>query len=105
MSLLARLNVFWLGAGGFLALFCTNEIIANRVSHAPVWLGGRMVLVACYVGLAIGLAVMAFLGIEAPPEPDADTSDEPARSEPARDEPARDEPARDEPARDEPANS
>ncbi len=78
-----RINLFWLGAGGFLALFCANEIVANHVSQAPVWLGGRLVYVASYVGLAMGLLVAAFLGVEEPPEADAeDPADAPGSASP-----------------------
>lgn len=68
MQLLRRLNIFWLGAGGFLSLFCANEIAAYHLSRTPKWLGGPMIYVAMCVGLALGLAVMAFLGIEEPHE-------------------------------------
>jgi hypothetical protein len=67
-SMLSRINVFWLGAGGFLALFCGNEIVAYHLSRTPRWLGGPMIYAACVVGLLAGLSVMAFLGIEEPRE-------------------------------------
>jgi hypothetical protein len=68
MTILHRLNVFWLGAGGFLALFCANEIIAYHLSRTPKWLGGPMSYAGMVVGVVIGLSVAAFLGVEEPRE-------------------------------------
>lgn len=66
--MLQRLNVFWLGAGGFLLLFCVNEIIAYHLSRAPKWLGGPLVYGGMVVGALLGLMIMAFLGVEEPRE-------------------------------------
>jgi hypothetical protein len=62
--MLGRINIFWAGAGGFLALFCFNEIVAYHLSRTPKWLGGPLVYGAMVVGLLLGLSVMAFLGVE-----------------------------------------
>jgi len=66
--MLGRINIFWAGAGGFLALFCTNEIIAYNLSRAPLWLGGPLAYGGMFVGLVLGLSIAAFLGIEEPRE-------------------------------------
>ncbi|MDW8250285.1 MAG: hypothetical protein RMJ98_13400 [Myxococcales bacterium] len=66
--MIGRLNLFWAGAGGFLSLFCLNEILAYHLSRTPKWLGGPLVYGAMVVGLVLGLSVMAFLGVEAPRE-------------------------------------
>lgn len=68
MTMLQRLNFFWLGAGGFLTLFCANEIIAYHLSRTPKWLGGPMSYAGMVVGVVIGLSVAAFLGVEEPRE-------------------------------------
>jgi hypothetical protein len=62
--MLGRLNLFWAGAGGFLSLFCLNEIVAYHLSRTPKWLGGPLVYGGMVVGLIFGLSVVAFLGIE-----------------------------------------
>lgn len=79
--MIGRLNLFWAGAGGFLALFCLNEIIAYHLSRTPRWLGGPLVYGAMVVGLLLGLSVMAFLGIEEPREASAGLVDPPLPSE------------------------
>ena len=61
---IGRFNLFWLGAGGFLTLFCVNEIIAYRQAVVPMWLGGPLSVAGMVVGALLGLSVMAFLGIE-----------------------------------------
>jgi hypothetical protein len=74
--MLGRLNLFWAGAGGFLALFCFNEILAYHLSRTPKWLGGPLVYGGMVVGLLFGLSIVAFLGIEAPREDPREASDE-----------------------------
>jgi hypothetical protein len=80
--MIGRLNLFWAGAGGFLALFCLNEIIAYHLSRAPKWLGGPLIYGAMVVGLALGLSIVAFLGIEEPREATASPADAPPPAEP-----------------------
>lgn len=87
--MIGRLNLFWAGAGGFLALFCLNEIIAYHLSRTPKWLGGPLVYGAMVVGLVLGLSVVAFLGIEEPREATAGLADPPPpTAEPDTDEDA-----------------
>ncbi len=62
--MLGRFNLFWIGAGGFLTLFCVNEIIAYHQSLVPMWLGGTLSYVGMVIGAFLGLTVMAFLGVE-----------------------------------------
>lgn len=72
-----RLNFFWLGAGGFLTLFCVNEIIAYHTMRVTLWLGGPLSYAGMVVGAVLGVSVMSFLGVEEPPEesPDEDDTD------------------------------
>ena len=79
--MIGRLNLFWAGAGGFLALFCLNEIIAYHLSRTPKWLGGPLVYGAMVVGLALGLSIMAFLGFEEPREASASPVNAPPSAE------------------------
>jgi hypothetical protein len=65
-ALLRRLDLFWLGAGGFLTLFGANELIAYATSPVPRWLGGPLVVVAEALAVLIGLAVMYGLGVREP---------------------------------------
>lgn len=84
---IGRVNLFWSGAGFFLTLFCVNEVIAYAQAPVRAWLGGPLVLVACLIGAMIGVSVMAFLGIEEPPEEPA-KKPTPAASSPDEGEPA-----------------
>ncbi|MFO0659512.1 MAG: hypothetical protein U0165_06750 [Polyangiaceae bacterium] len=63
MSLLQRINPFWMGAGALLLLFNVNEIVAYRMGTVPFWLGGPVIHAATIFGALLGLAVMALLGI------------------------------------------
>lgn len=72
---IGRVDVFWMGAGGFLTLFGANEIVAYATHPVPRWLGGPLVLAGEIVAVLIGLAVMYGLGIReplvSPPEEEA----------------------------------
>ena len=68
---IGRVDVFWMGAGGFLTLFGANEIVAYATHPVPRWLGGPLALAGEIVAVLVGLAVMYGLGLRepAPPEP------------------------------------
>jgi hypothetical protein len=63
MSLLRRINPFWMGAGAFLFVFNANEVVSYRLGTIPFWLGGPLVHVATLVGALMGIGVMLLLGI------------------------------------------
>jgi hypothetical protein len=69
MSFLRRVNVFWLGAGGFLTLFCADELISFFQSRVRMWLGGPALAVADVVGILVGLSILRFLAVEDAPVP------------------------------------
>lgn len=73
--MLGRVNLFWSGAGGFLTLFCTNEILAFHLSKTPKWLGGPLVYGGMIVGWILGISIVLFLGIEEPREPNASSTE------------------------------
>ena len=77
MRLLDRVNLFWLGAGGLLAFFGGDELVAFKLTREPRWLGGTPALIGAVVATLAGLAVMYGLGIREPIE------DVPATPEPA----------------------
>lgn len=60
---LGRIDLFWMGAGGFLTLFGANEIIAYASHPVPRWLGGPLALAGEIVAVSIGLSVMYGLGL------------------------------------------
>ena len=64
---IGRVDVFWMGAGGFLTLFGANEVIAYATHPVPRWLGGPLALAGEIVAVVLGLAVMYGLGIREPP--------------------------------------
>ena len=72
---LGRIDVFWMGAGGFLTLFGTNEVIAYATHAVPRWLGGPLALAGEIVAIFVGLAVMYGLGIREPNPKDAPSID------------------------------
>ena len=76
MDLLRRINVFWFGAGLFLALFGANEVVAFMTMPVPRWLGGPLVFWAELVAMLLGLWSVYTLGFEAPPEPVAPPDDD-----------------------------
>ncbi len=63
---IGRVDVFWMGAGGFLTLFAVNEIVAYATHPVPRWLGGPLALGGEIVAVVVGLAVMYGLGIREP---------------------------------------
>lgn len=63
---IGRVDVFWMGAGGFLTLFAANEIVAYATHPVPRWLGGPLALAGEILAAVIGLAVMYGLGIREP---------------------------------------
>lgn len=69
MDLLRRVNLFWLGAGLFLALFGANEVVAYLTMPVPRWLGGPLVFWGEVAATLAGLWIVYTLGFEAPPEP------------------------------------
>ncbi|MCC6648746.1 MAG: hypothetical protein IT374_24675 [Polyangiaceae bacterium] len=71
MELLRRVNLFWLGAGLFLALFGANEVVAYYTMPVRRWLGGPLALVGEIAATLLGLWIVYTLGFEAPPEPEA----------------------------------
>jgi hypothetical protein len=66
--MIGRFNLFWLGAGGFLVLFCVNEIVAYHLAAVPLWLGGPLSYAGMVVGALVGVSIAVFLGVEEPVE-------------------------------------
>lgn len=66
--MIGRFNLFWLGAGGFLVLFCVNEIVAYHQAAVRMWLGGPLSYAGMVVGVLVGTSIALFLGIEEPVE-------------------------------------
>lgn len=66
--MIGRFNLFWLGAGGFLVLFCLNEIVAYHLAAVPLWLGGPLSYAGMVVGALVGVSIAVFLGVEEPVE-------------------------------------
>lgn len=76
---IGRVDVFWMGAGGFLTLFGANEIVAYATHPVPRWLGGPLALAGEILAVLIGLTVMYGLGIREPlvaPEDEAGSPSE-----------------------------
>ena len=69
MRFLRRLDLFWLGAGGFLLLFNVNEMISYATAKTPRWLGGPYSLVGISFGALVAVGIIFLLGVK--PEPEA----------------------------------
>lgn len=65
-----RVDFFWLGAGGLLTLYGTNEILAWRASHVRLWLGGNFSPAGGAIAVACGLLVIVALGLPRRLHPD-----------------------------------
>ena len=78
MRVLERLNLFWLGAGGLLAFFGADELVAFKLTREPRWLGGNAALAGDILATLTGIAIMYGLGIREPLEGTARPTDDDA---------------------------
>ena len=74
MELLRRLNPFWLAAGGLLAWFGVDELIAFYLTKVPRWLGGPLALAGAVAATLAGLVVLYTLALEEKRAPGDETA-------------------------------